>query len=188
MTTDGPAALRMLAGDFELTKAACWNEGDTASMWTLAAAWQAERERNIRTDWRRCPDCGLDWPHPSETSSFVCPSCRAASDRAALAGDRDKWSFDTLLHVGRMLLKIVYPDDIFTGSSGDPGPTYVVALRDALKAYAGQEADRAALERARALINKWLEYSRTKLTDEATAFEICAGELIDALGSNYGTE
>ena len=50
----------------------------------LADQWKAERERNIRTDWRKCPDCGMDWPHPSETSSFVCPSCRSAAARAAL--------------------------------------------------------------------------------------------------------
>lgn len=43
-----------------------------------------------------------------------------------------KWSFDTLLWVGRRLLAEHYPADIFTGASGDPGPEYVVALRAAL--------------------------------------------------------
>lgn len=41
-------------------------------------------------------------------------------------------SFDTLLYIGRRLLKEVYPADIFTGESGDSGPQYVVALRAAI--------------------------------------------------------
>ena len=28
------------------------------------------------TDWRRCEDCGVDWPHPSCTSSMRCPTCQ----------------------------------------------------------------------------------------------------------------
>lgn len=44
----------------------------------------------------------------------------------------DTWSFDTLLYVGRRLLRDVYPADIFTGVSGDSGPQYVVALRAAI--------------------------------------------------------
>ena len=43
MTTDGPAELRRLAGDFELTKSECWNESDTTSMWALSVAWGVER-------------------------------------------------------------------------------------------------------------------------------------------------
>ena len=43
-----------------------------------------------------------------------------------------KWSFGTLLWVGRRLLAEHYPASVFTGSSGDPGPDYVVALRAAL--------------------------------------------------------
>lgn len=47
--------------------------------------------------------------------------------------DPASWSFDTLLFVGRRMLKEVYPPDIFTGSSGDSGPQYVVAIREAIK-------------------------------------------------------
>lgn len=84
MTTDGPAALRRLA-----TSISCGFAPHPYDIEVMAAAWQAERERNIRTDWRKCPNCSVDWPHPSETSSFVCPSCRAAADRAALERLRD---------------------------------------------------------------------------------------------------
>ena len=52
--------------------------------------------------------------------------------REMLAGEPGKWSFDTLLWVGRRLLTEHYPADIFNGSSGDSGPEYVVALRKAL--------------------------------------------------------
>jgi len=53
--------------------------------------------------------------------------------RAALRDDPEKWSWDVLVLVGKRLLDEVYPADIFTGASGDPGPAYVVALRDALR-------------------------------------------------------
>lgn len=45
----------------------------------------------------------------------------------------DKWSFDALVYIGERLLAEVYPERIFTGESGDSGPQYVVALRDALR-------------------------------------------------------
>ena len=32
-------------------------------------------------DWRRCPDCGDDWPHPSVTEEVLCPSCWFAAER-----------------------------------------------------------------------------------------------------------
>lgn len=35
-----------------------------------------------RADWRRCPECGLDWPHPSATSGMKCPPCSMAALRA----------------------------------------------------------------------------------------------------------
>jgi hypothetical protein len=52
---------------------------------------------------------------------------------AALAADR---GWDAVVLVGRSLLDHYYPADIFTGISGDPGPAYVVALRDALQRVA----------------------------------------------------
>lgn len=45
----------------------------------------------------------------------------------------DKWNFDTLLYVGRRMLEEYYPPSVFDGSSGDSGPQYVVALREAIK-------------------------------------------------------
>ncbi len=41
--TNGPAELRRLAGEYDLTCAACWDKTKTADMWRLAAAWGAER-------------------------------------------------------------------------------------------------------------------------------------------------
>ena len=42
-------------------------------------ALEAERDDLARqlagTDWRTCPSCKHSWPHPSVTSSLICPSC-----------------------------------------------------------------------------------------------------------------
>jgi len=48
---------------------------------------------------------------------------------ALLAVDR---AWDAVVLIGRELLACCYPPDIFVGGSGDPGPQYVVALREAL--------------------------------------------------------
>jgi hypothetical protein len=48
---------------------------------------------------------------------------------ALLAAD-DAW--EAVVLIGKALLENYYPADIFTGRSGDPGPEYVVALRNAL--------------------------------------------------------
>lgn len=48
---------------------------------------------------------------------------------ALLAQDK---AWDAVVLVGRTLLDEYYPATIFTGSSGDSGPEYVVALRNAL--------------------------------------------------------
>lgn len=49
---------------------------------------------------------------------------------ALLAQDR---AWDAVILIGRELLDTYYPADIFTGESGDSGPQYIVALREALK-------------------------------------------------------
>ena len=86
MTTDGPAALRMLAGDFELTKAACWNEGDTASMWTLAAAWDAERAQAAADRAALATAQHANDAERGEWSEYY----------ALLTGDRGAWSPDDM--------------------------------------------------------------------------------------------
>ena len=48
---------------------------------------------------------------------------------AMLARDE---AWDAIRLVGQELLDRYYPADIFNGSSGDSGPEYVVALRNAL--------------------------------------------------------
>jgi len=63
----------------------------------------------------------------------------------ALREDREKWSFETALFVGALLLKKVYPASVFTGASGDIGPQYVAALRNALKNYEQVTANVSAL-------------------------------------------
>ena len=35
-----------------------------------------------QTDWRTCPKCGVDWPHPSVTSGMTCPRCILSYDKA----------------------------------------------------------------------------------------------------------
>lgn len=41
-------------------------------------------------------------------------------------------NWDTIIMVGRAILDEYYPADIFDGSSGNSGPTYVVAMRQLL--------------------------------------------------------
>jgi len=41
-------------------------------------------------------------------------------------------AWDAVVLIGRALLDAYYPECIFTGVSGDPGPEYIVALREAL--------------------------------------------------------
>jgi hypothetical protein len=48
---------------------------------------------------------------------------------ALLAEDR---AWDAVVLIGRAFLDHYYPADIFTGASGDTGPRYIVALREAL--------------------------------------------------------
>jgi hypothetical protein len=43
-------------------------------------------------------------------------------------------AWDAVVTVGRALLDHYYPAAVFDGSSGDSGPQYVVALREALEA------------------------------------------------------
>lgn len=60
--------------------------------------------------------------------------------REALAEDRDKWNFDTLLMVGDLLLERVYPEGVPLISEGDdPGPRLVRAVRDCRAALSEQE-------------------------------------------------
>lgn len=42
----------------------------------------------------------------------------------------EKWGFDTMMWAADRILDEIYPSDIFTGASGDPGPRLVAALRD----------------------------------------------------------
>ena len=74
------------------------------------------------------------------------PDCRACDERErlslgqlaqiralkdAVAEDRTKWGFDTLLAVGDALLEEVYPKGVPLISEGDdPGPRLVAALHD----------------------------------------------------------
>jgi len=53
---------------------------------------------------------------------------------AALRDEPEKWSWNVLVMVGHRLLDELYPADVLTGVSGDSGPAYVVALRNALHA------------------------------------------------------
>jgi len=46
-------------------------------------------------------------------------------------------AWDAVVEVGQALLDHYYPVDVFDGSSGDPGPEYVVALRNALERIKG---------------------------------------------------
>jgi hypothetical protein len=80
------------------------------------------------------------------------PDCRACEERKrlslgqmaeirhlreALAEDRSKWTFSTLLAVGDALLTDLYPAGVPLLSEGeDPGPRLVRAVRDCREAMA----------------------------------------------------
>lgn len=51
---------------------------------------------------------------------------------AMLAAENGPKAWDAIILIGRELLESYYPADVFTGVSGDAGPAYVVALREAL--------------------------------------------------------
>ena len=56
-----------------------------------------------------------------------------AEDRLALIGQLAKGEdWDAIVTIGEMILDRHYPASVFDGSSGDPGPLYIVALREAL--------------------------------------------------------
>ncbi len=45
----------------------------------------------------------------------------------------DSCGFDFLLYLGKKILDKNYPTDVFTGESGEAGPNFIVALREALR-------------------------------------------------------
>jgi hypothetical protein len=40
---------------------------------------------------------------------------------------------EAIVKVGHSILDHYYPEGVFTGTSGDSGPQYIVALREALR-------------------------------------------------------
>lgn len=58
----------------------------------------------------------------------MCPETRL--ELIALLAQDKAW--DAVVTVGKALLDEYYPAKVFDGSSGDSGPLYVVALREAL--------------------------------------------------------
>lgn len=153
METDGPAALYELADrvafDAELKRILIGKR-----LHDLADQWKTERERNIRTDWRKCPDCGMDWPHPSETSSFVCPSCRSAAARAALERAREILALNT-------------------------GIDFLDACRDLRAAVDIMHNNRHALERAKALLAEIESEARKQIANpNSNASQMVVAEAI----------
>ena len=55
----------------------------------------------------------------------------------ALLARQHDW--DAIVLIGRELLEAYWPGDIFTGTSGDAGPQYTVALRAALNRLTEKE-------------------------------------------------
>jgi hypothetical protein len=55
---------------------------------------------------------------------------------AMLAKDK---AWDAVMTVGQTLLDHYYPADVINGSSGDSGPEYVVALRNAIARIRGHQ-------------------------------------------------
>jgi hypothetical protein len=50
----------------------------------------------------------------------------------ALREDRDKWSFNALVAVARLMLDRLYPEDTMRPMGRDAGPRFTLALRAAL--------------------------------------------------------
>ncbi len=49
------------------------------------------QEKLARTDWRKCPKCGNEWPFPCETSYMTCYQCRTTERLAEAEKERDNW-------------------------------------------------------------------------------------------------
>lgn len=167
MATDGPAALRRLADDIRKND----NLRFTAQLIdNFAHDWDAERAQAAadraalataqhandaeRGEWSEyyallTGDRGA-WSPDDMRRAVKAQTDALAQAQEALTEDREKWSFDTALYVGALLLAKVYPENVFTGASGDPGPTYIAALRAALLTY----AQRNELAQARALLTE----------------------------------
>ena len=47
-----------------------------------------------------------------------------------MLASRNDW--DAVVMIGQAILDHTYPASVFNGSSGDPGPAYIVALRETL--------------------------------------------------------
>jgi len=69
-------------------------------------------------------------PFPDHEARLLAEAYLAQQE--ALEADPEKWSFWTLVRIAELLLARAYPEDVFDGSSGDPGPVFVVKLREAL--------------------------------------------------------
>lgn len=52
---------------------------------------ELEQEPDLAaTDWRECPTCHKQWPHPSVRSELICPDCRLTAKDAELARVREE--------------------------------------------------------------------------------------------------
>lgn len=95
--SNNPSLLREWKQDFSLmalarTALPHWINRAVAAEAEVASLADYLKQKDaqwLRTDWRTCPACNVDWPHPSETSGLLCPSCRVAYAVKALELDRD---------------------------------------------------------------------------------------------------
>ena len=87
---------------------------------------------------------------------------QAQQERDEALDKLDAWeskAFDRILDLGRALLDKYYPASVFTGVSGDLGPTYVAALRDALKRKSQAEAALEEMQKQFDEFANWLKAS-----------------------------
>jgi hypothetical protein len=61
----------------------------------------------------------------------------------ALLAHDNQWQ--SIVKVGRIILDEIYPATVFNGSSGDSGPQYVTALREALERLRELESERLSI-------------------------------------------
>lgn len=102
--------------------------------WT-ARAWDPTRKRYI----------SQSFPDDQRAEAIAWAKALSASFRthgAALVQAVERAPWDTLVAIATEICNRYYPADIFTGSSGDPGPQLIVALRRCIAADEPRRRDR----------------------------------------------
>lgn len=104
-----------------------------------------------------------------------------------LAEDLNSATWQKLMDLGQRILDRWFPEEIFTGVSGDAGPAYIVALREALKRVSALPPDIKAVKLDQQIAQLQRELAQANTREHMRAAETnCALEEIEILRKSYG--